>query len=87
MYDWKHNPQLEVSTQNKINVKFKGKGGDLNKWKSRRVSHVTFADVARESVEQSRERYEGTLFQCKIEVDLYLKLTLTLHLFFIMTNI
>merc|ERR1712168_171634 len=35
-----------------------GKGGDLNKWKSRRVSHVTFADVARESVEQSRERYE-----------------------------
>ena len=37
-----------------------GKGGDLNKWKQRRVEHVTFADVARESVEQSRERYEGT---------------------------
>ena len=35
-----------------------GKGGDLNKWSSRRVRHVTFADVASESVQQSRERYE-----------------------------
>ena len=34
-----------------------GKGGDLNKWKQRRVNHVTFVDVASASVEQSEERY------------------------------
>lgn len=34
-----------------------GKGGDLNKWRSCKVKHVTFADVASESVEQSKERY------------------------------
>jgi len=35
-----------------------GKGGDLNKWAARKVRHVVFADVAKESVEQSKERYE-----------------------------
>ena len=34
-----------------------GKGGDLNKWRSCKVKHVTFADVASESVEQSKERF------------------------------
>ena len=34
-------------------------GGDLNKWKIQRAQHVVFVDVAAESVEQSRERYES----------------------------
>jgi len=36
-----------------------GKGGDLNKWKIQRAQHVVFVDVAAESVEQSKERYEN----------------------------
>ncbi len=34
-------------------------GGDLNKWKIQRAQHVVFVDVAAESVEQSKERYEN----------------------------
>ena len=33
-----------------------GKGGDLNKWGVRKVRSVVFSDVAKESVEQSKER-------------------------------
>ena len=33
-----------------------GKGGDLNKWKVRKVKKVVFSDVAKESVAQSKER-------------------------------
>lgn len=33
-----------------------GKGGDLNKWSVRRVKQVVFSDVAKDSVEQSKER-------------------------------
>ena len=34
-------------------------GGDLNKWKIQRAQHVVFVDVAAESVEQSKERYQS----------------------------
>jgi len=34
-----------------------GKGGDLNKWGVRKVRSVVFSDVAKESVEQSKQRY------------------------------
>ena len=39
-----------------------GKGGDLNKWRSCRVKHVTFADVASESVQQSKERFKNVIY-------------------------
>jgi hypothetical protein len=38
---------------------FSSTGGDLNKWKIQRAQHVVFVDVAAESVEQSKERYES----------------------------
>ena len=53
-----HAPHFNVSIGDTVFDMASGKGGDLNKWSSRRVRHVTFADVASESVQQSRERYE-----------------------------
>lgn len=53
---------LEKIRQNKkvniINVLdlCSGKGGDQLKWRKGEVEHVVFADIAKESVKQSRER-------------------------------
>lgn len=40
-----------------------GKGGDQLKWAKAFVSHVTFLDIAQQSIEQSQERYDKGRFR------------------------
>ena len=51
--------KVKISRMLKIIMTVSSAGGDLNKWKIQRAQHVVFVDVAAESVEQSKERYES----------------------------